>query len=178
MNKISWDKYFVDIAEVISERSHCLSVKRGGIIVKDRQILSTGYNGPPSGYPHCEWRTDDGRYMLDNNGYPVDGFEPIFVCPRKRMNFKSGEGLEYCPASHAEANALIFAARNGVSIEGATLYCNFREVPCRECAKLIITSGISKVVLYGEQIDYPQIGIRGSDLLKQCKVEVISVEKE
>jgi dCMP deaminase len=177
---ISWDKYFLKVAEVISEKSHCLSVKRGCVIVKDNHIIGTGYNGPPAGYPHCEWIDTNGKSVLtkiewdgETGWFPQEAYNPVYTCPRKRAGFVSGEGLEFCSASHAEVNAIISAAKFGVSIDGAILYCNFDQVPCRECSKLIINSGIKKVVLKGETIKiYDRVGIIGKDLLDACSVEV------
>ena len=153
---IAWDKYFLDIAEAVSKKSHCLSIQRGCVIVREKQILSTGYNGPPTGYIHCA-DTSCGR------------------CIRKNLGFTSGQGLEFCPASHAEANAIVQAARNGVKIEGSTIYCNFSHIPCRECAKLIVNSGIKRIVLNAEKQVYPQPGLSGADILSKCEIEIVGV---
>ena len=161
------DKNYFDIAEAVSKASHCLSWKAGCIIVKDKQIVSTGYNGPPSGYPHC------GANSITN----VDP-SLMYTCPRHRMGYRSGEGLEYCPASHAEANAIVQAARHGIQIEGGILYCFFNLVPCRECAKLIVNSGIKEVVLLNPISDYPQAGISGREILTNCGIKIRGVEIE
>jgi dCMP deaminase len=170
---ISWDNYFINIAKAVSQKSHCLSWKAGVVLVKDRQIISTGYNGPPSGYSHCEFTLVKGE--LEKEGYKT---QPHFSCPRKRLGFKSGEGLEYCPASHAETNAIVQASKKGVSVEGATLYCAFNQIPCRECSKLIVNSGIKKVILMNEINDYPQTGLTGRDILTSCGVEMEIAELE
>lgn len=118
-----WDEYFMDIVEVVRRRSTCLRRQVGAVIVKDKQILSTGYNGAPIGCTHC---TDIGSCMRNEEGIP------------------SGERYEYCRASHAEQNAISQAARNGVPTNGSTLYCNFQ--PCIICARMIINAGIVRVV--------------------------------
>lgn len=168
MSSVSWDKYFLDIANEVSKKSHCMSRRLGCLIVKDRTILSTGYNGPPMGVSHCEFRDDDGSYWHNN---PLGIATP--KCTRQRMGFKSGEGLEYCPAVHAEANAIVMAARNGISTKDSVLYLNSDVTPCRECAKLIINAGIKAVILAGEPVVYQQAGILGYDLLaKHARIVV------
>lgn len=152
MLELSWDEYFVRIAKTVSLKSHCLSIQRGCVLVKDKQILSTGYNGPPAGFPHCNE-----------------------MCPRKEMGFKSGEGLEWCPASHSEANSIVQAARNGVKIENTILYCSFSHIPCRECSKLIINAGIKEVVLFGDIKKYQEPGLKGEKLLKDVGIIVRGV---
>ena len=122
----SWDEYFMEIAEIVKTRSTCLRRQVGAVIVKDNRIITTGYNGAPSGLRHC---TDIGG------------------CERERLHIPSGQRHELCRALHAEQNAIIQAAKLGVSIDGATLYCTHQ--PCVICAKMIVNSGISRVV-YGE----------------------------
>ncbi len=124
----SWDEYFMEIAEVVKTRSTCLRRQVGAIIVKDKQILSTGYNGAPTGLKHCE-----------ETG-----------CIREQLEVPSGERHELCRGLHAEQNAIIQASLHGVKIEGATIYVTTQ--PCVVCAKMIINSGIKKVVYKG---DYP-----------------------
>ena len=123
MNK--WDKRFMDMVKLIAEWSSCYQHNRkiGAIIVKDKRILTTGYNGAPSGYPSCVERGE---------------------CIRRIRDIPSGTKHEYCYAIHAEQNAIVQAARLGVSIDGATLYCTHQ--PCVICAKLIVNSGIIRVV--------------------------------
>jgi dCMP deaminase len=146
---MDWNKYFVKIAEVVSSKSSCISTQKGCVIVRDRQIISTGFNGPPRGYTHCGPK-----------------------CPRKMMGYKSGQGLEFCPASHAETNALVLAAKHGISVNNAVMYCNFHEIPCRECSKLIINAGISKIILPSPIIEYPQPGLKGKILLDDCNIVI------
>jgi dCMP deaminase len=111
--------YFLKIAEVVALRSTCLRHNVGAIIVRDSIILSTGYNGSPRGFKHCE------------------------TCIRDVKNIKSGDNTEICFSVHAEANAIINAARNGVSIIDGELYCT--HAPCTNCLKMIINAGIIKI---------------------------------
>ena len=127
--RASWDEYFMEIAEIVKTRSTCLRRQVGAVIVKDNRILTTGYNGSPAGTFNC---TDKGS------------------CKRIELNVPSGERHELCRALHAEQNAIITAAKNGVSIEGATIYVNVQ--PCVICAKMIINAGIKRIVFKG---DYP-----------------------
>jgi dCMP deaminase len=121
------DTYFMDVARVIARRSTCLHRQIGAVIVKGRQIVSAGYNGAPAGRPHC---SDIG-------------------CARKGI--PSGQRSELCRAAHAEQNAINFAARYGISIEGATLYTT--TYPCSWCAKSIINAGLTHVVYQDEYPD-------------------------
>ncbi len=143
---LDWDTYLMDIASVVSIKSHCLSRKVGAVAVRDHGIVSTGYNGPPKNYPHCEGN----------------------ICPRKLRGFKSGEGLEFCPAAHAERNVLINAGRMGHELKGCTLYLTMTS-PCRECAKEIVNAEIVEVVAI-EGPDYPESGITGLKILEVCGV--------
>ncbi len=121
----SLDRYFMEIARLVASRSTCLRNQVGAVIVKDKQILSTGYNGAPSGLPHC----------LD------------IGCLREQLNIPSGERHELCRAVHAEQNAIIQAAKHGVRIEGGTIYTTHQ--PCIMCAKMIINARLERVV-YGQ----------------------------
>ena len=121
---MNWDTYFLTICNAIASKSPCLSRQIGAIIVRENSIISTGYNGPARGLPHCEGPT----------------------CPRRAMGFKSGEGLEHCPATHAEANCIANAARLGVSVRGASLYMN-TQCPCKDCMSLIVNAGLSNVIV-------------------------------
>ncbi len=123
-----WDEYFMQVAEVVSRRSTCLRRSIGAVIVRDKRILTTGYNGAPSGLAHC---TDIG-------------------CLREKLGVPSGERTEICRGLHAEQNAIIQAAKYGISVEGSTLYSTTE--PCSLCAKMLINAGITKVV-YG--VPYP-----------------------
>lgn len=125
----SWDEYFMEIAEVVKTRSTCLRRQVGAIIVKDKRILSSGYNGAPSGFKHC-----------DETG-----------CIREQLGVPSGERHELCRGLHAEQNAIIQASFHGVKIEGSTIYVTIH--PCVVCAKMIINSGIIRLVYKGDYSD-------------------------
>jgi dCMP deaminase len=139
-----WEIYFMDIAILVSKRSTCLRRSVGSVIVKDKRILSTGYNGAPSGIKHC----------LETG------------CLREQLHLASGERHELCRGIHAEQNAIIQAAYHGVSIKGATLYCT--NLPCSICAKMIINAGIKRVYYRSGYAD-PMSG----QMLQEAEVEVI-----
>ncbi len=125
----SWDEYFLSIARLVSTRSTCLRRQVGAVVVKNKQILATGYNGAPTGIIHC-----------DKVG-----------CLREKLGVPSGERHELCRALHAEQNAFLQAARHGSSLEGAVLYVTTQ--PCSICAKMIINVGIKKIVIQGSYPD-------------------------
>jgi dCMP deaminase len=118
----SWDSYFMQIAQLVASRSTCMRRQVGAVIVKDKQILSTGYNGSPSGLRHCG----------------------EVGCLREVLNVQPGERTEICRAVHAEQNALLQAARHGVAIEGADMYTSVQ--PCVLCTKMIINAGLKRVI--------------------------------
>jgi dCMP deaminase len=119
----TWDEYFMEVANAIAKRATCDRGRSGCVIAKDNQILATGYVGAPAGLPHCD---DVGHQM-------------------KKMLHVDGTITEHCVRTvHAEQNAICQAAKRGVAINGATLYC--RMTPCRTCAMLIINCGIVRVV--------------------------------
>jgi len=128
VSRPSWDDYFLSIAAVVATRSTCLRRTVGALLVLDKQILATGYNGAPSGLPHC---SEAG-------------------CMRNKLGVPSGERHELCRGLHSEMNALLQAAKHGISINGATLYCTTS--PCSLCAKMLINGGIKRIVAVG---DYP-----------------------
>ena len=136
----SWDLHFMKEAKLWMSRSKCLSRRIGSVLVQDNHVISTGYNGPPSGVPHCDYRDDNGQF--------TDHFVSS-ICPRQRMGFKSGEGLEYCTAVHSEINPLMQAAKMGVSTQGATLYA-YCGTPCLNCMKELIQAGIARIVCLGK----------------------------
>ncbi len=139
----SWDEYFMDIVEVVARRSTCVRRNVGAALVRDRRILSTGYNGAPSGMVHC----------LDRG------------CLRLEMKVPSGERHELCRGLHAEQNAIIQAALHGVSVRGATLYCTNH--PCVICAKMIINAAIVRIVIRdGYQDDL------AAEMLQEADIEV------
>ena len=116
-----WSVYFMDIAELVARRSTCRRRQVGAVAVKNKRILATGYNGAPSGIPHC----------LEVG------------CLREKEGIPSGERHELCRGIHAEQNVIIQAAFHGVSIEGATLYCT--NLPCAICTKMLINAGIREI---------------------------------
>ena len=119
----SWDEYFMEIADTVSKRATCDRGRSGCVVVRDRQILVTGYVGAPKGLPHC-----------DEVGHQL-----------KQMVHEDGTVTQHCVRTvHAEQNAICQAAKLGISLNGATLYC--RMTPCRTCAMLIINCGITRVV--------------------------------
>lgn len=140
-----WDEYFMSIARVVASRSNCIKRKVAAIIVKDRRVISTGYNGTPRGAKNC------------NEG----------GCPRCNSMAKSGTNLEDCLCSHGEENAITQAAYHGTSVKGATLYSTF--APCLLCTKMIINSGIAEVI-YNR--DYP-LNERALALLRECGVKLL-----
>ncbi len=117
----SWESYFMAITKLVAKRSTCLRRSVGAVIVKDKRILSTGYNGAPSGVSHC----------IDTG------------CLREKMKVASGERHELCRGIHAEQNAVIQAAYHGVSIREGVMFCT--NLPCNICAKMIINAGLSKI---------------------------------
>lgn len=118
----SWDEYFMGITELVAQRSTCLRRKVGALAVRDKRILTTGYNGAPSDMKHC----------LEVG------------CLREQNNIPSGQRHELCRALHAEQNVIIQAAYHGLSIAGSTIYST--TLPCVICAKMLINSGVRRIV--------------------------------
>ncbi|WP_135603894.1 cytidine/deoxycytidylate deaminase family protein [Methanococcoides sp. NM1] len=145
----SIDEYFLEIAEVVAKRSTCLRNKVGAVIVRDKRILSTGYNGAPSNMEHC----------LE------------IGCMRQQNNIASGTRHEKCRAVHAEQNAIIQAALHGVGIGGATVYCTHQ--PCILCAKMIINSNIKRVVF---STQYPDTDT--PEFFAAAGVEMVNLQSE
>ena len=148
----SWDAYFLKIARAVSENSKCLSRQIGALLVRDKSVLSTGYNGPPRGVPHCNERYLCDPYLADTIAKTLGPVEPdVTTCPRKLLGFASGQGTHICIASHAEVNCINNAARNGVCTLGATLYLSCDILPCKNCLCEIINAGIGEVVVVDMQ---------------------------
>lgn len=147
----SWDEYFYNVCRQVARNSKCMSRRIGAVMVRDNSILSTGYNGPPRGVPRCDLRWKIDPVFMEKYGKYAEGKETSGVCPRRIIGFKSGEGLEICTAGHAERNALINAARHGISTKGTTLYMTCG-VPCTPCLVEIINAGISDIVVTSLQI--------------------------
>lgn len=145
----SWDEYFMQMAELVATRSTCLRRQVGAVIVRDKHIIATGYNGAPRGLKHCA----------------------EVGCLRERLGVPSGERTELCRAIHAEQNAIIQAATLGQSIEGASIYVTHQ--PCSLCAKMIINAGIDKIVV---KEGYPdQLAV---ELLEEAGKRVIKLKEE
>ena len=143
--RATWDEYFMEIAERLQTRSTCLRRQVGAVIVKDNRIITTGYNGAPSGLMHCS-----------DMGY----------CEREKLNIPSGQRHELCRALHAEQNAIIQAANMGVSTQGATLYVTLQ--PCVICAKMAVNAGIIKIVYKGTYPD--ELSMR---ILNEADIELV-----
>ena len=140
------DQYYFDLCNTVAKASKCLSRKIGAIIVRDKSIISTGYNGPPRNVPHCVDRRNCDQLFIDElEKREVTEFSTN-MCPRRALGFKSGEGLEWCIAGHAERNAIVNAARHGVSVNGAKMYMNCG-TPCTPCLIEIINAGIEEIII-------------------------------
>lgn len=144
-----WDKYFYDLCNIIANNSPCLSKQRGAIVTRGKRIVSTGYNGPGAGVPHCgkdRTKKEVTLYHLlrRQDLEPVQGNDTM--CPRHRMGYAAGDGLAMCISAHAEANCIANAASLGVSTENTTMYMNFG-IPCKDCLTLMINAGIKKIVV-------------------------------
>ena len=148
MRRPTWHEYFVSITKQVSTRSTCLRRKVGAIIVKDKRILTTGYNGAPMGVRNC----------LD-----------IGTCLREELGVPSGERHEICRGLHAEHNAILQASYHGVKIKDSAIYCTTQ--PCILCAKMIINCGIKKIYYFE---DYPDpLAI---ELLGEAEIESIRLD--
>jgi dCMP deaminase len=148
MNRLSWDEYFLKIADMVAERSTCLRRKVGAILVLDKRILSTGYNGAPKNLAHC---SEAG-------------------CLRMALKIKSSHRIEICRGIHAEQNALVQAAFFGLPVAGAVLYST--HFPCVTCAKMLINAGVKKIVvrkMYPDKL--------GQELLAEAGIEVIVIKR-
>jgi dCMP deaminase len=148
MNK--WDKRFMEMADLVATWSSCYQQNRqvGAVIVRDKRVLTTGYNGAPAGIKSCVEKGE---------------------CLRRKMNIQSGTRAELCYAIHAEQNAIIQAARIGTSVKGATLYCTHQ--PCVICSKMIVNAGIAKVFF---RHDYPDEF--SLEIFKEAGVELVKVD--
>lgn len=146
----SWDEYFMQMAELTAQRSTCLRRKVGAVIVKDKHIIATGYNGAPRGLRHCG----------DLGG-----------CLRQKLGVPSGQRHELCRALHAEQNAIIQAATLGQSIENASIYITHQ--PCVICAKMIINAGINRIVV---KEGYPDE--LSAEILEEAGLKIIMLDNE
>ena len=144
----SWDKYFMEVAHLVSRRATCLRRSVGAVLVKDKKILATGYNGAPSGLKHC----------IDSK------------CLREILKIPSGERHELCRGLHAEQNVLLQAALSGISTKDSILYITNQ--PCIICAKMLINAGIKEIVIAGA---YPDK--MAKDFLGEAKIKIRKIEK-
>jgi len=145
MERPSWDEYFMDITSLVARRSTCMRRQVGAVMVKEKNILATGYNGTPSGIKHCD----------------------VTGCLREQLNVPSGERHELCRGLHAEQNAIIQAARHGVNISDSVLYCT--NSPCIICTKMLINAGIRKVVYLQGYSDSLSL-----EMLDEARIEALS----
>jgi dCMP deaminase len=149
MERPSWDEYFMDITSLVARRSTCMRRQVGAVMVKEKNILATGYNGTPSGITHCD----------------------VTGCLREQLNIPSGERHELCRGLHAEQNAIIQAARHGVNISDSVLYCT--NSPCIICTKMLINAGIRKVVYlqgYSDSLSLEMLDEAGIEALSFAEV--------
>ena len=149
-NRISWNEYFMNIAELAARRSTCLRRQVGAVITRDNQILSTGYNGSPKGTHHC---TD------------------VNECLREKLRIPRGQRHELCRAAHAEMNAIAQCALQGVSCKGATIYTTTS--PCSLCLKIIINAGITKIIAKEPYPDDLSI-----ELLKEANIKLVQYNQD
>ena len=151
MSKPSFNDIYMDLASNLAQRSHCVKMKVGAVLTKDTRIVSLGYNGPPAGTHNCD------------EEWPQEG------CPRES---KGGCSL----ALHAEQNAIIYAAKNNVALEGCTLYITLS--PCLACARIIFACGIKHVIYLNSYAEYKGMGTEeGLEFLKRFGVEVLKYSK-
>lgn len=147
--RASWQQYFLDIAQLVSTRSTCKRRQVGAVTVLDNHILTTGYNGAPSGQPHCL----------------------TIGCLRDEQAIPSGERHEICRAIHAEQNAIIQSSIHGISLSGSTLYCTHQ--PCSICARMILNAKITKVIFTKGYSDSVTIKLLGDRLYQYINGEII-----
>lgn len=165
---MNWDEYFLHIACVVSKKTKCMSRAIGAVLVRDdKYIVGTGYNGPPISVKPCSdlsvWQE-----RFDQVGLPPEFKKGITICPRRLLNYKSGEGIHMCPAAHAERNAIDIAARMGQQTKGCAMYLTCG-VPCLECAKTIIQAGIVELICPHLTV-YEDKPITGAQLLTEAGV--------
>ncbi len=169
---MEWDEWYHEVCTVVAKKSQCLSRKIGAVLVRDKAIVSQGYNGPPRGVRTCDerWHLDPGMMKKAKfNKFTAPQFNEHYKkhlegkCPRLSMGYKSGEGLEWCVAIHGEVNVLINAARFGIKTKGCKLYMNCG-IPCKNCLGSIINAGIEEIIV--TKLTYYDIS--SEYLLKNC----------
>ena len=144
----SWDEYFMKVALLVAERSTCLRRRVGAVLVKDRQILATGYNGAPRGITHCD----------------------VAGCLREKLKVPSGQRHEICRGLHAEQNVILQAAWHGVSVRDSILYIT--NSPCSICAKMLINAGIREIVVLDEYPDKMAL-----EFLKESGIKIRKIKE-
>lgn len=179
---MDWDEWYLEMCRVVAKKSQCLSRQIGAVLVKDKVIVSQGYNGPPRGVPHCGHRHKIDPMLMEEyqqKGLSADAIEDLTetTCPRYIIGHQSGEGLDLCVAGHAERNALINAARAGIKTKNCKLYMDCG-VPCTPCLVEIINAGIEEIIVtkmeyYDRSAEYV---LRNSDLV--CRVYDHLLNKE
>ena len=145
----TWDEYFLEVAKLVSKRATCLRRSVGAVLVKDKKILATGYNGAPSGLKHCS----------------------SAGCLREKLKIPSGERHELCRGLHAEQNVLVQAALYGISTKNSILYLTNQ--PCVICAKMLINAGVGEIVILA---GYPDK--MASDFLKEAGIKIRRITKK
>jgi len=154
---MEWDRWYHELCMTVAKKSQCHSRQIGAILVKDKAVVSQGYNGPPRGVIPCDERWLCDSKMLEKAGFNTltpDKFNTKYykdlegICPRyvPEMGFKSGEGLEWCVAGHAERNALINAARAGIKTKNTIMYMDCG-IPCTPCLVEIVNAGVKEIVV-------------------------------
>ncbi len=194
------DIYYLKIARTVSLRSKCLSRKIGAVLVKDDSLIGAGFNGPAKGVAHCKERDlrfyrvlnkefyDNAIYCNCSSGKISSGSKCVgcgkivsrqpmengkSICPRRYFGYKSGQGLHLCQAGHAERNALIQAARNGISTSYTTLYCYCGQV-CKDCAIEIINAGVITLVF----LEGPEYDNYSKVILEESGINIRTYKKE
>lgn len=190
MSNQRWDKYFYGASDQAQDQSRCLSRKIGAVIVKDDKfVVSTGYNGPPMGFPNpgtdawfnvvskvlgqgpnsggsgiTKFTDKDARELL------LTGANFWSKCPRQILGYESGEKSNFCPCAHAERSSIDIAARLGHPVEGCKMYLSC-PIPCRDCAFSIVNSGIVEVIVTS-MAEYEKEGFTGGVILRNCGVKL------
>ena len=175
---MEWDLYFLNIAKEVSKQSKCLSRQIGAVLVQDKTIISTGYNGPARGVKHCNERDLTFYYNISRTFDKTKLYSSLTagkdICPRQKLGYSSGQGLQLCQAGHAERNALIQCARHGVITKGATLYCYCGQV-CKDCAIEIVNAGIKELVYLAGCNVYDKYA---EVILRESGIEVRTIMEE
>lgn len=168
------DLYFLRIAREVSKASSCMSRQIGSVLVKDGCIVSTGYNGPAKGVKHCDERSMEFFNKLENFKSQTDMSTIVnHCCPRRTFGYKSGQGLHLCQAGHSERNAIIQAARNGISTKDTTLYAYCEQV-CKDCAIELINAGVKELVYL--KSDRPYDGYSNT-ILKESNILIREIDR-